>query len=70
MVIFGERKQDNHLFFTIKTNDWSNLCHVIRMAQWRSHLATSPIAPSPTITSWFKPYMLLANLCVNILFPY
>ena len=70
MVIRGERKQGNHLFSTIKTTDWRIKCHVICMAQWRSHLATSPIAPSPTKTSWFKPYMLLANLCVNILFPY
>ena len=69
MVIRGERKQGNHLFSTIKTIDWSNKCHVIRMAQWRSQLVSSPIAPSTTTTSWFKPYMLLDNFCVNILLP-
>lgn len=69
MVIRGERKQANHLFSTIKTIDWSNKCHVIRMAQWRSQLVSSPIAPSTTTTSWFKPYMLLDNFYVNILLP-
>ena len=54
MVICSERKQGNHLFSTIKTTDWSNTCHVIRMAQWRSHLASTSIAPGNCPVAYYN----------------